>query len=113
MWFELDEHTGKEIFYLLASARPLGKLESIYKLYSSSTAPSQKQDLSRQLLSEIRKTKQKRHPLTAVAERPVRLGGSVRGIEKDKTGTVHSLDNIAIEIIAHDFYSRTFTIDHR
>jgi hypothetical protein len=113
MWFELDEHTGKEIFYLLASARPLGKLESIYKLYSSSTASSQKQDLSRQLLSEIRKTKQKRHPLTAVAERPVRLGGSVRGIEKDKAETVPSLDNIAIEITAPDFFSRTFTIDHR
>ena len=113
LWFELDEHTGKETFYLLASARQLNELESLYKLYSSSTLLSQKRELGQQLLSEVRSTKQKHSQLTAVAERPVRLGGSVRGIEKDQIDTVPELDDIAIEIVAPDFYSRTFTIDHR
>lgn len=113
LWFELDKHTGKETFYLLASARQLDKLESLYELYSSSNRPSQKRKLGQQLLYEVRSTKQKHSRLTAVAERPVRLGGSVRGIEKDQIDTVPELDDIAIEIVAPDFYRRTFTIDHR
>ena len=29
-WFELDDHTGKEIFYLLVAARQLDQLEALY-----------------------------------------------------------------------------------
>jgi hypothetical protein len=112
-WFELDDHTGREIFYLLASARQLGQLEALYESYLSSTSPSQKRKLGQQLLAEIEKTQQKHRRLTAAAERPVRLGGSVRGIEKEKIEAIHRLDSIAVEITVHDFYSRTFTIDHQ
>jgi len=112
-WFELDDHTGKEIFYLLVAARQLDQLEALYELYLSSTHPSQKRKRGQQLLAELEKTKQTHRRLTAAAERPVRLGGSVRGIKKEKTEAIHRLDDIAVEISAYDFYSRTFTIDHR
>ena len=112
-WFELDDHTGKEIFYLLVAARQLDQLEALYELYLSSTYPSQKRKRGQQLLAELEKTKRTHRRLTAAAERPVRLGGSVRGIKKEKTEAIHRLDDIAVEISAYDFYSRTFTIDHR
>jgi hypothetical protein len=112
-WFELDDHTGREIFYLLASVRQLDRLETLYELYLSSAGPSQKRKLGQQLLAEIEKTQRKHRRLTAAAERPVRLGGSVRGIEKEKIEAIHRLDSIAVEITVHDFYSRTFTIDHQ
>jgi hypothetical protein len=112
-WFELDDHPGREIFYLLVSARQLNQLEALYELYLSSTYSSQKRKRGQQLLAELEKTKRTHRRLTAAAERPVRLGGSVRGIEKEKIEAIHMLDDIAVEISAYDFYSRTFTIDHR
>jgi hypothetical protein len=111
-WFTLDEHTGKETFYLLASVQRLFDLEVLYERYSSST-PRTKQRLANQILAKIKEIKKKHRTLTVVAERPVRLGGTLRSTGKKKSQALPKIDSIAVEISADQFYSRTFTIDHR
>jgi hypothetical protein len=111
-WFELDEKTGLETFYLLASAERLSGLEELMKKYICASQ-SDKQRLVKEVLAEIQKTKRRHRTLTAPAERPVSIGGSVRGIGKEKKSSLPDIDPIAEEVSAINFYSRTFTIDHR
>ena len=58
------------------------------------------------ILAEIRAPRQVR-PSPTAGERPVRIGGSVRG-------DIHGKDweDFAVEISAQHFYSKTFTIEH-
>ena len=112
MWFELDENIGSETFYLLASAQRLIKLEALFKTHSSAD-PVRKHQLAKQILAEIRKIKRRYRTLTTIAERPVPIGGSVRGITKEEKTRCPDIDPIAAEVSAYTFYSRTFTIDHR
>lgn len=111
-WFELDEKTGLETFYLLASAERLSGLEELIKKYIYA-GQSDKQRLVKEVLAEIQKTKRQHRTLTAPAERPVSIGGSVRGIGKEKKSSLPDIDPIAEEVSAINFYCRTFTIDHR
>ena len=46
-------------------------------------------------------------------ERPIRIGGNLRGLAEDSEPQLPDINRIAVEITASDFYSRTFTIDHR
>ena len=112
MWFELDENIGSETFYLLASAQRLIKLETLFKKYVSAETIG-KQELVKQILAEIRKVKRRYRKFTTIAERPVPIGGSVRGITKEEKTRCPDIDPIAAEVSATTFYSRTFTIDHR
>jgi len=111
-WFELDKQTGLETFYLLASAERLSGLEVLMKKYVCA-GQSDKQGLVKEVLAEIQKAKRKHRTLTAPAERPVSIGGSVRGIDKNKKSGPPDIDPIAEEVSTINFYSRTFTIDHR
>ncbi len=112
MWFELDENTGIEIFYLLASAKRLIGLEAVMGKYNCANPPD-KQRIAKEVIQEIRKIKRSHRILTAPAERPVSIGGSVRGVDKDKKAGPPDIDPIAEEVSTTDFYGRTFTIDHR
>jgi hypothetical protein len=111
-WFELDEKTGLETFYLLASAERLSGLEALMKKYSCA-GQSEKKGLVKEVLAEIKKAKRQNRTLTAPAERPVSIGGSVRGVDKKKKSVPPDIDPIAEEVSTTNFYSRTFTIDHR
>jgi len=112
LWFALDENVGRETFYLLASAKRLTKLEALLTDYESAD-PARKPELTTQILSEIRATKRKHKKFTAVAERPVTIGGTVRGINKHPKTPAYDISKIAVEIRATDFFSRTFTIEHK
>ena len=111
-WFELDRNVGLETFYLLASAKRLLKLETLYKEYSS-VSDKKKKDLTSQLLSEIRKIKRKHRKLASPAERPIAIGGNVRGVVKDEQSAFPDIDPIASEVSTSNFYGKTFTIDHK
>lgn len=113
LWFKLDEETGIEQFFLLASAKKLEKLESLYLNYSELINNLEIKASARSILNEIKNLKHQHSTLTAAAERPVRLGGSFRGIEIDEKTLIPDISKFAIEISALNFYSRTFTIDHR
>ena len=111
-WFELDKNVGIEIFYLIASAKRLNQLEALYTKYDS-VAGEEKKKLAKQLLAEIRKIKRKHRKFAALAERPIAIGGNVRGVVKDVQSAFPDIDPIASEVSASNFYSKTFTIDHK
>ena len=114
LWFELDENIGIETFYLLAAGQRLRELETLYGRYSSTiVGTTSQQDTAKRLLAEIKRLKRKHTKLTAVAERPARIGGRVRGTHETKQATLPDVADIAVEISATDFYGRTFTIDHQ
>ena len=114
LWFELDEHTGSEAFYLIASAERLYKLEALYQNYITLTHAEDLKEFAQNILTEIKKTKGQFQKLTAAAERPLRLGGNLRGgINKAVKSSYPSITEIAVEISVTNFYGRTFTIDHR
>jgi hypothetical protein len=108
-WFELDEHTGQEVFYLLASAQQLVDLEELFERYRCSEQ-CEKQVLGERILKRIHEEKRSHRRLTTTAERPLTIGGSVRG---SGTAALPDIATIATEIEADTFFSRTFTIDHR
>ena len=100
MWFELDQSTGRETFYLLASTKRLTGLEAFLEEYKSGKADSKK-ELAKNIVAEIRKIKKhNRKFMTTAAERPVQIGGNVRGIKKDKKLSSPDFDPIAAEVTA-------------
>lgn len=111
-WFELDKNVGLETFYLLASAKRLHQLEALYTKYDS-VAGEEKKKLAKQLLDEIRKIKRKHREFATPAERPIAIGGNVRGAYQDEKSPFPDIDPIASEVSASNFYSKTFTIDHK
>ena len=80
-WFELDKNAGRESFYLLASAERLLDLEALLGNYSSAKE-GEKAGIADQILGEIRNVKRKFRTFTTLAERPVTIGGNIRGVEK-------------------------------
>jgi hypothetical protein len=111
-WFELDQHVGRETFYLLASAKRLESLEELFERYEN-VEPPRKGELTRQVLDEVRDFKKQHRELTAAAERPETIGGAVRGFEKAQGMNRPDIAAIATEISAPGFVTRTFTIDHQ
>ena len=111
LWFSLDAHTGQETIYLIVSIDRLTGLEALLKDYEASGAAG-KADKRDTILQKIKAIKKSKKKLTARAERPVSIGGGVRGIEK-QSDPAHDVTTLAVEICARDFYARTFTIEHR
>lgn len=99
-WFELDAETGEERFYLLASRDRLRPIESALKTYESD--PGDKAGIA--VLAAIRETR-KLGVANTTAERPVSMGGGLRGESEG--------DFIAVDVTAESLYTWTLTIDHR
>jgi hypothetical protein len=97
-WYSLSPPAGRETIYLLASTQRLSDLEALLAA-SAAASPAQRPQLTARILAEIRAPKQVR-PSPTPGERPVRIGGSVRG-------DVHGKDweDFAVEISAQHFYS--------
>jgi hypothetical protein len=113
LWFALDEETGTEKFYLLASSQRLDAIEKLYqRLDAAETGPDRRAIVAS--ITETIKDLRRRHLRnTGPVERPIRLGGGFRGIDEEAPPRTADLETIAVEIRAANFYSRTFTIDHR
>ena len=111
-WFELDDHTGEERFYLLASVKRLTDLEALVNQYESADK-ARKPALAQKILAEIRKLRKQHLKFKTYAERPVNIIGNLRGTETAETAKAHDIAKYAVEISADTFYSRTFTIDHK
>jgi hypothetical protein len=112
LWFELDQKVGMESFYLLASAQRLTGLEALLTAYNRSER-SNKAEQVKQILAEIKRIRKQSRKLATVAERPVPIGGNVRGVDRDKGAACPDIAPIAGEVTATGFYGRTYTIDHR
>ncbi len=111
-WFELDEHTGEERFYLLASKKRLMDLEALINDYESADS-AKKPALAKTIVAKIRKLRKQHLKFKTYAERPVNIIGNLRGTEKAETAGSQDIAKFAVEISADTFYSRTFTIDHK
>lgn len=111
-WFELDKSTGRESFYLLAASERLLDLEALISEYSTA-AKDAKPEAAKKILAEIRDVKRKFRTFTTLAERPVTIGGNIRGVDEAEAAKRPDVSTIATEITASNFYSKTITIDHK
>jgi hypothetical protein len=111
-WFVLDQNVGLETIYLLGSTRRLKKLEALFIQYES-TKPAQKTEIKERILAEIRELRWQYRKFKKGAERPVATMGHLRGSQKVSPAKNLDVADHAVEISAQEFYSRTFTIDHR
>jgi hypothetical protein len=113
-WFQLDTNTGHEKFFLLVSAQPLHRLEKLYAEHVTLKEKTALQSSTDSILNEIKQLRLKHRDLSAPAEKPVRIGGSLRGQKPKDASMFPDVTSLASEISAPGgFYGRTFTIDHR
>jgi hypothetical protein len=106
-WFELDDEPGTETFFLLASVKPLAKLETLLARYESAEAAS-RMGLRDEIVAEIRRLYLAHRDFARPAEKPVMIGGRTRGDESETS----AIDRLAVEISAERFYGKTITIEH-
>ena len=112
VWLELDASPGRETFHLLASAKRLTGLEELIASHESAEAPA-RPEIAVRILEEIRDLKRRNRDLAAPAERPVAIGGAIRGLDKSRMSGRPDLTVIAREIATAGFHARSFTIDHQ
>jgi hypothetical protein len=112
-WYELDAHPGAEKFFMLVSAERLERLEELCGRHVTLKDKSETQSSADAILDEIKRLRQKHKQLSAPAEKPVRIGGSVRGEQPSSSSAAPDVTPLAAEVTAAGFYSRTFSIDHR
>lgn len=110
-WNTLDNATGKERFQILASPTQLTDFEMAYTKYLAAKGTS-KNDMAKRVKAEIRNTKSKFRSFASAAERPINIGGNVRGMVTPEMKPPDVTD-VAIQISGKNFYSKTFTIDHQ
>jgi hypothetical protein len=112
-WFELDAYPGQEKFFLLATVERLDRLEELCARHTVLKDKADVQSSTDAILDEIKRLRQKHKQLSAPAEKPVRIGGSLRGEQPSSSPAVPDITPLAAEVTAPGFYSRTFTIDHK
>ena len=110
-WFELDEHTGTETFHVLVSPTPLRAIETLYEDYRQHA--SENGSSAARLLSAIERLRIQQRPLTSNAERPLSIGGTIRGATDTGAETMgNRLDHLAEDISSANVFCRTYTIEH-
>jgi len=110
-WFELDSKTGKESFYLLASETRLKHLENLYQNHLKITDKSARRLSQQSILKEIRATS--RDSLAKPAERPVRIGGQLRGAGPENNPPDQTIAALGSEITSETAYYRKITVEHK
>jgi hypothetical protein len=111
-WGAFDKNTGKEIFFLIASTERLLDLEVKLGNYFSADT-SKKQSMAGDIVSEIRNVRKHYSTFSTIAEKPVSIGGNIRGTEKVEGARRPDVVILATQISAKNFYSKTITIDHQ
>lgn len=112
-WFQLDDQSGKERFYLLASASRLTSLEDLLSHYAAANNDAEESTRNKAVLAEIRKLRLKNRKFQRTAERPTSIMGQVRGMSRTKKPKPQEVSDLAKEIRADQFFSKAYTIDHR
>jgi hypothetical protein len=112
-WFELDGHPGRETFFMLASGKRLEHLEQLVARHRTLKDQPELHASAEAIQNEIKRLRQQHQPLSAPAEKPVRIGGSLRAPQSAGASAQPDITPLAAEITAPGFFSRTFTIDHR
>lgn len=111
-WFELDQNVGRETFYIFASSERLSDLDGLFARYGAARGVD-KTAIAQEIFAEVRNLKKQHKEFAMPAERPVAIGGALRGIEKNRKSVNVDLPSIAEEIRAGDTIFRTVTIEHQ
>ncbi len=111
-WYKLDEYTGTEKLYLLASADRLAEFEDLISEYESADK-SNKIAIGKEIVVEIHKLRKKYRKFKSHVEKPVTIIGKIRGTVKTKAADLKDIADYAIEISAKSFFIRSFTIEHK
>jgi hypothetical protein len=110
-WFELDEQTGTETFHVLVSPTPLRSIETLYENYRQHA--SENSYPAARIITAIERLRTQQRPLTSKAERPLSIGGTIRGSSKTGAETTgNRLDHLAEDIATASVFCRTYTIEH-
>ena len=110
-WYTLDDTTGLEKFYLLASSVPLTTLEKLLRQYENASSPSQP-EIALQIVSHISTLRKSHRQLESVAERPIQIGGNFRSIAPHQQ-PFYDISKYAVRISRNTFFARTYTIEHK
>jgi hypothetical protein len=111
-WSAFDKNTGKEVFFLIASSERLLDLEVKLGNYLSADQ-AKKQSLAGEVVTEIRNVRKHYSTFSTLAEKPVTIGGNIRGTEKVEGARRPDVAVLATRISAKNFYSKTITVDHQ
>ena len=111
-WMMLDKNTGKEIFFLVGSTERLLDLEAKLGNYFSAD-PADRKPLAQDVVSEIRGLRKRYSTFATIAEKPLTIGGNIRSTDTVKVVRHPDVADIATQISAQNFYSKTITIDHQ
>jgi hypothetical protein len=111
-WMILDKNAGKEIFFLVSSTERLLDLEVKLGNYYSAD-PSNRKPLADEVVSEIRGLRKRYSTFATIAEKPLSIGGNIRSTDTVKVVRRPDVADIATQISAKNFYSKTITIDHQ
>ena len=65
------------------------------------------------IVSLIRSVRKRYSIYATIAEKPLTIGGNIRGTEKVESARRPDVATIATQISANNFYSKTITIDHQ
>ena len=107
-WFTVEDPTGTERFYLLASERRLDSLEQLTRDYYADVNAGSKAAL----LTEIKSLRKKHSHLTAEAETGVSIAGTIKSFRGIASNTPVDGRIEAIEVRARHFYGKTIRLKH-
>jgi hypothetical protein len=112
-WFRLDQNPGREVFYLIASAKRLTELEKAYLRHNSAETPL-RAETAMALVDMIRDLRREHRELGSPAERPARIGGALRSVVENAADPNRiDIAEFADEVLSTGFVARTYTIEHR
>jgi hypothetical protein len=111
-WNRFDSNTGLETFYIIASADRLPDLENAWRSYLAA-APAKKLETAQLVVNGIKEVKKKYRTFQTLAERPISIAGNVRGSKSSTDPNRVDIADLATEVSASNFYSKTITIDHK
>jgi len=107
-WFAVDEHSGMETFFLIASRDRLTDLDRLLDEYEAADEAG-RDALGPEVVAEIRRQHKAHRDFSRPVSKPVMIGGRTRGeTAVDET----AIDYLATEVTAEQFYAKTITIDH-
>jgi hypothetical protein len=112
-WSTLDENPGKEVFFIVAATERLLDLERKMTEYQNAPGDADKKPLADNVLTEIRSLRRHYTAFSTIAEKPIAIGGNIRDIKKTQETKRIDVADIAVNILAKNFYSKTITIDHK
>jgi hypothetical protein len=88
------------------------ELETLYGKYQS-VDEVDKQVVAKKFITKIHKIRKQHHEFATTAERPIAIGGNIRGMVKDNLEAFPDLDPIASEVSTPKLYYKIFTIEHK